>query len=142
VDNALVIGELSLDGSVRHVRGVLPMAALAREKGFKTVFTPQVDAAEASLIPDLEVIPVGSIGELYRHLIHQQVIPPQVPVAPEPDPGGGADRLQRGQGTGTCQTCARSGCSWRTQYPDDGFARCRENPARTRPTWNPTPDVA
>ncbi|HBF41379.1 MAG TPA: magnesium chelatase [Anaerolineaceae bacterium] len=86
VDNALVIGELSLDGSVRHVRGVLPMAALAREKGFKTVFTPQVDAAEASLIPDLEVIPVGSIGELYRHLIHQQVIPPQVPVAPEQIP--------------------------------------------------------
>jgi magnesium chelatase family protein len=35
VDGAMMIGELSLDGGVRHVRGVLPMAALARERGFK-----------------------------------------------------------------------------------------------------------
>src|SRR5512137_1402319 len=55
VEGALIIGELSLDGSVRHVRGVLPMAALAREQGFKRIFTPPVDAAEAALIPELEV---------------------------------------------------------------------------------------
>jgi len=81
-----VIGELSLDGSVRHVRGVLPMAALARQKGFTTVYAPLGDAAEAALIPGLEVIPVGSIGDLYRHLIRQVVIAPQPPVAPEDIP--------------------------------------------------------
>ena len=52
---ALVVGELSLDGSVRHVRGVLPMAALARQQGFRCIFTPPGGAAGAALIPGLEV---------------------------------------------------------------------------------------
>jgi magnesium chelatase family protein len=43
VGDGLVIGELSLDGGVRHVRGVLPMAAIAREGGFKRFFVPEVD---------------------------------------------------------------------------------------------------
>ncbi len=37
VDDAMIIGELSLDGSVRHVRGILPMAALARAQGYKKI---------------------------------------------------------------------------------------------------------
>ncbi len=82
-DGALVIGELSLDGSVRHVRGVLPMAALAREKGFKRIFTPAVDAAEAALIPGLEVIPASSLGELFEHLVGESPIPAQPAVHPE-----------------------------------------------------------
>ena len=41
VGGALVIGELSLDGSVRHVRGVLPVAAQARQAGFRQVFVPR-----------------------------------------------------------------------------------------------------
>jgi magnesium chelatase family protein len=88
-ESALVIGELSLDGSVRHVRGVLPMAALAREKGFRQVITPQVDAAEAALIPGLEVFPVASLGELYAHLKGERPIPPQPPVKPEDLPASG-----------------------------------------------------
>ena len=68
IDGALVIGELSLDGIVRHTRGVLPMAATARANGFKRIFVPEVDAPEAALIPDLEVIPVKSLADLYRHL--------------------------------------------------------------------------
>lgn len=51
LEGALVLGELSLDGSVRHVRGVLPMAALAREEGFERLFVPAEDAGEAALIP-------------------------------------------------------------------------------------------
>lgn len=86
VENALVIGELSLDGSVRHVRGVLPMAALARQKGFTRLFTPTTDAAEAALIPGLEVYPVTSLRELYEHLIGQKLIPPQIPVQPKDIP--------------------------------------------------------
>jgi len=74
---ALVMGELSLDGSVRHIRGVLPMAAVARREGFKRVFVPAEDALEAAIFPDLEVIPVGSLADLYWHLIGQKIIPPQ-----------------------------------------------------------------
>lgn len=80
LDDSLVIGELSLDGSVRHVRGVLPMAATARQQGYKRAFVPQVDAAEAALIPDLEIIPVESLAALYAHLDGDRTIPPIEPV--------------------------------------------------------------
>jgi len=79
VDDALIVGELSLDGSVRHTRGVLPMAATARDKGFKRVIVPEVDAPEAALIPGLEVIPVASLADLYNHLTGRKVIPTYVP---------------------------------------------------------------
>jgi magnesium chelatase family protein len=58
----------SLDGSVQHVRGGLPMVVTARQTGFKRIVVPEVDAAEAALIPGLEVIPVGSMASLYNHL--------------------------------------------------------------------------
>jgi magnesium chelatase family protein len=44
VDDSIVIGELSLDGTVRHSKGILPVAAAAREQGFKRIFVPEVDA--------------------------------------------------------------------------------------------------
>ena len=85
-DEALVVGELSLDGSVRHSRGVLPMAAVARQQGFKHIFVPKADAAEAALIPDLTVIPVTTLSELYNHLTGQSPIAPQPPNTPEAIP--------------------------------------------------------
>jgi magnesium chelatase family protein len=76
LEEAMVLGELSLDGSVRHVRGVLPAAALARERGMKRALVPAVDAAEAALIPDVEVIPVESLTALVNHFTGV------VPIAP------------------------------------------------------------
>jgi len=76
VDNTIVVGELSLDGVVRHTRGVLPMAATARANGYKRMFVPEVDAGEAALIPDLEVIPVKSLADLYAHLSGRRLIEP------------------------------------------------------------------
>jgi magnesium chelatase family protein len=76
-DEMMVVGELSLDGTVRHARGVLPMAATARQAGFKRIVVPQVDAAEAALIPNLEVLPVTSLSQLYNHLIGRNPILPQ-----------------------------------------------------------------
>ena len=72
--DALVVGELSLEGTVRHSRGVLPMAATARQQGFKRIFVPASDASEAALIPDIEVYPVASLHEFYLHLTGQQPI--------------------------------------------------------------------
>jgi len=86
VAGALVVGELSLDGSVRHVRGVLPMAALARQEGFERIFVPAMDAAEAALIPELEVIPVNSLADLYAHLEGSVPIPPQPSLSAEESP--------------------------------------------------------
>jgi magnesium chelatase family protein len=77
LEEALIVGELSLDGSVRHVRGVLPMAALAASEGMGRILVPAVDAHEAALIPDLEVIPVESLTGLVNHLSGVVPIPPQ-----------------------------------------------------------------
>jgi len=82
-EEALVVGELSLDGSVRHSRGVLPMSVVARQQGFKRIFVPKVDATEASLIPNLEVIPVSTLSELYGHLSGRVPISPQPSIKPE-----------------------------------------------------------
>ncbi|MBN1450236.1 MAG: YifB family Mg chelatase-like AAA ATPase, partial [Anaerolineales bacterium] len=74
--DTLVVGELSLDGIVRHTRGILPMAAAARVNGYKRMAVPEVDAAEAALIPDLEIIPVQTLAQLYDHLTSRQSIEP------------------------------------------------------------------
>lgn len=74
--DALFIGELSLDGIVRHTRGVLPMAAAARANGYQRMVVPEVDAAEAALIPDLEIIPVKTLAQLFDHLSARRLIEP------------------------------------------------------------------
>jgi magnesium chelatase family protein len=62
------LGELSLDGTLRHLQGVLPMVGLARERGVKTAFVPAVDADEAALVDGIEVIPVTTLSQLVEHL--------------------------------------------------------------------------
>ena len=81
--DALVVGELSLEGTVRHSRGILPMAATARQNGFKRIFVPASDAPEAALIPDIEVYPLSSLRDLYLHLTNQQTIQPHPHVEAE-----------------------------------------------------------
>ena len=68
VSGSLFLGELSLDGQVRHTHGILPMAALAREKGIGSVFVPAADGGEAALIDEVEIMPVASLGQLTAHL--------------------------------------------------------------------------
>jgi magnesium chelatase family protein len=82
--DTVAIGELSLDGSLRHTNGILPMAGLAREKGYRRVLVPTDNAAEAALIEGLEVIPAGSLAELVRHLTGEQPIAPFDYVEPDP----------------------------------------------------------
>jgi magnesium chelatase family protein len=67
LDGALFVGELSLDGSVRHINGVLPMAHLAREMGYKSLFVPQSDAPEAALMDGIDVYPVDTLARLVTH---------------------------------------------------------------------------
>jgi len=74
IEGAMFVGELSLDGVVRHTRGVLSMAAAARANGFKKIFVAESDAGEAALIPDLEVYPVKTLAHLYDHLAGRHLI--------------------------------------------------------------------
>lgn len=72
---SLFLGELSLDGSVRHTNGVLPMVALARERGVTSVFVPADDAPEAALVEGLAILPVASLRQLISHLKGDAIIP-------------------------------------------------------------------
>lgn len=64
VDDTIFLGELSLDGSLRHTNGILPMVGLARECGFKSVIVPTADAKEAALVDGMKVMPFKSLTEL------------------------------------------------------------------------------
>ena len=75
-DDVVFLGELSLDGTLRHTNGVLPMAAVARDEGVKRVFAPAVNAGEAALVRDVEVLPVQALGQLVLHLQGKKPIPP------------------------------------------------------------------
>ena len=66
--HSVFLGELSLDGKLRHTHGVLPMVALAKDKGLSTVFVPLDDAKEASLIEDIHIFPAESLAQLVTHL--------------------------------------------------------------------------
>lgn len=76
LEHALFVGELSLDGSVRHVSGVLAMALAARDSGFKQMYVAPEDAPQAALIDGIEVFPVASLGQLVEHLYKLNPIPP------------------------------------------------------------------
>lgn len=66
--NKLFIGELSLDGRIRPVKGVLLVALLAKEKGIKTLFVPLENAKEASIISGIGIVAVSTLKELLGHL--------------------------------------------------------------------------
>ncbi len=78
IEDQLFLGELSLDSSVRHTNGILPMVALAREKHVKAVFVPAVDAMEATLVEGITVYPVETLGQLVSHLNGEKLIEPYV----------------------------------------------------------------
>ncbi|MBQ3094494.1 MAG: YifB family Mg chelatase-like AAA ATPase [Clostridia bacterium] len=68
VDDAAFIGELSLSGELRPVRGVLPMVIAAKKHGIRRVFLPKDNAAEGAVVDGIEIYPVESIPALASHL--------------------------------------------------------------------------
>jgi magnesium chelatase family protein len=80
---AIYAGELSLDGSVRPVPGVLAIAEMARESKAPCLFVPVENAAEAALVPDIQIIPVGSLLALALHLEGTRTIDPAPHALPE-----------------------------------------------------------
>lgn len=75
LEDAVFLGELSLDGSVRHVKGIMPMVYTAQQAGFQQAYVPVEDAAEAALVNGIDVIPVRSLAELVEHLYGMNPIP-------------------------------------------------------------------
>ncbi|MEI6043591.1 MAG: YifB family Mg chelatase-like AAA ATPase [Chloroflexota bacterium] len=79
VERSLFLGELSLDGTLRHTDGILPMVSIARDRGVKRVFVPAVDAAEAALLENIEVFAVPSLAALIAHLREEELLSPYRP---------------------------------------------------------------
>jgi magnesium chelatase family protein len=87
---SMFVGELSLDGQLRHTQGVLPMAATARAAGITRLFVPAEDAAEAALVDEVEVFGARTLVELMEHLRGNLRLtraatpsPPEAPGLPE-----------------------------------------------------------
>jgi len=79
-EDKLFVGELSLEGKLRRVNGILPIALMAKEERFQTLFVPKENAPEAALIKGIEVIPVESLRQLINHLKEEELIPPSQPI--------------------------------------------------------------
>lgn len=69
LDDTYALGELSLDGGLRPVHGVLPIAICAKENGIKRVILPEENADEAALIDEVEVIPVKNLAQTVEYLL-------------------------------------------------------------------------
>lgn len=78
----LIIGELSLDGSIRPIRGALSMAIMAKEVGLKGIYLPLENAMEAGVVGEINVYPVNALSELVQSLNGIECL---VPIQIDPD---------------------------------------------------------
>lgn len=76
VDNFAFIGELSLDGEIKRINGILPMLLKAREEGIPAVFIPFDNRLEGSVLAGIDVLPVKNIFEVMRHVSGTELISP------------------------------------------------------------------
>ncbi|HSW57527.1 MAG TPA: YifB family Mg chelatase-like AAA ATPase [Dehalococcoidales bacterium] len=68
VSRIVFLGELSMDGALRHTNGILPMVAVAKDRGFTDVVVPMADASEAALIEGVRILPFESLAALVAYL--------------------------------------------------------------------------
>ena len=90
-EKKLFTGELALDGNLRPVDGVLSIAIEAKNRGFKTLFVPKTNAAEAALVKDIEVIGAANLIELLEHLENKKLIAPYQNSEINLSPAGGEE---------------------------------------------------
>jgi len=87
VSRMVFLGELSMDGSLKHTYGILPMAAVAYQKGYTDIIVPACDAREAALVEGTKIIPVTSLAQLMSFLRGDIPVPEYKAEAAPPDEG-------------------------------------------------------
>ncbi|HET6560581.1 MAG TPA: YifB family Mg chelatase-like AAA ATPase [Marmoricola sp.] len=85
LEGLVMVGELTLDGRLRAVPGVLPMVLAARTQGYRRVMVPEAHAAEAAMVPGMDVLGVRSLAQAVCVLMGKEV-PEAAPVEPLADP--------------------------------------------------------
>ncbi len=73
----ICIGELSLDGSVRHANGILPIVMFAKTQKIPHVYIPAIDAKEASIVSGVSIIAVETLLSVFHHMSQTQMLKPQ-----------------------------------------------------------------
>lgn len=76
IEDYIIMGELSLDGSLHPIKGALPIAIKAREEGFKHLILPKENAKEAAIVNDLNVLGADNIMEVINHFDGNKLIEP------------------------------------------------------------------
>ena len=89
-DDTMFFGELSLDGSLKKIKGALPLALAARQMGFHQIFVPRANSNELEIISDLTIFPIDHLTDLINHYRHKSLVPlkpkhfqPQQSFSPE-----------------------------------------------------------
>lgn len=77
--DSLVVGELSLDGALRHTNGILGMATFAHKEKLQGMFLPKINAPEASIVNGVKIAPIATLLEMIRYLAGDYAITFQKP---------------------------------------------------------------
>ncbi len=77
LENAIILGELALDGNIRAIQGALPIAITAKENGIKDIILPAENAKEAAIVEEVNVYPVTSLSDATALLNAEKEIPPE-----------------------------------------------------------------
>jgi len=77
---SLFVGELALNGKLRHTNGILPITLFAKNKKYKRIFVPKVDEFEAGLVEGIEIIPIESLQQLIAYLDGNEKIEPATTI--------------------------------------------------------------
>lgn len=75
-NDSLLFGELSLDGSLRHTNGILPITMLSKEKKITQIFIPAVDVREAAVIKSVKIFGIKNLISLFLHISGREQISP------------------------------------------------------------------
>ncbi|KND48552.1 MAG: magnesium chelatase family protein [Parcubacteria bacterium C7867-005] len=74
-EGKIFLGELSLDGQIRPIKGILPIARFAKERGYKEFYVPKENVEEAAIIDEIEVFGADSLKQILKHLSGEDRIP-------------------------------------------------------------------
>lgn len=80
LDDAVFVGELALDGSLRPIKGVINIAQKAKQAGYKRIYLPFANMQQASLVSDIEIFGIKSIKQLFLHLKQEIIINSYTPI--------------------------------------------------------------
>ncbi len=91
LDRLLILGELSLHGEVKPIRGALPVALMAKKRRFSGIILPEKNAHEATVVEKIPIFGVKTLGEVVQHLTAERLLEPTPPQPPSTGPSLSSD---------------------------------------------------